>query len=199
MNAHTRLARAALLGVVLPTLLAAGGCGEVMFKRGAGPGEMQNTQAGCRQKSADEDAYATCLRAAGFVYEKPGEGGVLFSAPVPVATDAAATTESAAPAAAGAAAPAAAGGLTATVEPAGRAGASQAAPKPAPQLPADPLAKVKVASWWKLGGNAGGLAADQASCAASLGDAHRMDPNARTATVGMVGCLRGKGWFAVGQ
>ncbi|MGE0860028.1 MAG: hypothetical protein AB7I01_02250 [Gammaproteobacteria bacterium] len=208
MNAPTNFGRASFLAAAVCTVIATAGCGEVMFKRGAGPGDMSNAQADCRKNAKDEDAYAGCMRAAGYVYEKPTTEGVLFVAPTPVEAEpatagvpAAAGESDASSIAAGAAlAPSPAPGqLTATVEPAARAGESVAKPKPAPKLPADPLAQVNVASWWKLGGSAGGLDADQASCAEKLGEAHKTAPNAKRVTVGMVSCLRGKGWFAVGQ
>lgn len=204
MNGPNPLHRASLLAATLGIALASSGCGEVMFKRGAGPGDMSNAQADCRKNAKDEEAYASCMRAAGYVYEKPSTEGVLFVAPTPVeaepATASAAAQTSAPSVAAGAASVVPAPGqLTATVEPAARAGESVAKPKPAPKLPADPLAQVNVASWWKLGGSAGGLDADQASCADKLGEAHKTAPNAKRVTVGMVSCLRGKGWFAVGQ
>ncbi len=204
MNGANPLHRASLLAATLGIALTTTGCGEVMFKRGAGPGDMSNAQADCRKNSKDEDAYAGCMRAAGYVYEKPTTESVLFVAPTPVeaeaATSGSAAETSASSVAAGAAAVAPAPGqLTATVEPAARAGESVAKPKSAPKLPADPLAQVSVASWWKLGASAGALDADQASCADKLGEAHKVAPNAKRVTVGMVSCLRGKGWFAVGQ
>lgn len=204
MNGATPLPRVGLLAAALGIALTTAGCGEVMFKRGAGPGDMQNAQADCRKNTKDEDAYAACLRAAGYVYEKPTSDSVLFVAPTPVeaAPEAAAAASDPLPAAAGAAgAPVAAapGQLTATVEPAARSGESLAKPKPAPKLPADPLTQVDVASWWKLGASAGALDTDQASCAEKLGEAHKVAPNAKRVTVGMVSCLRGKGWFAVGK
>ncbi|MBK6658834.1 MAG: hypothetical protein IPG43_12055 [Proteobacteria bacterium] len=86
------------------------------------------------------------------------------------------------------------------VESAGRAGLSAPqAPTPSTKAPSDPLKKLTVASWWKLGGSASGLEADQANCGATLGEAHRVAPNAKLVTVGMLRRLRGKGWFAVGR
>ncbi len=168
-------------------LVLLNGCAEVTFKRGAGPGEMQATEQGCRAKSADVEAYKACLNAAGFIYAKPSGDAVLF------ADDAAAGTDGIALGTAPDTSP------TVSVEPSGRAG------EPLPQTakpaaaPADPRKKVTVASWWKLGGTAGGLEADQASCGATLGEAHAVAPNAKIMTIGMLRCLKGKGWFAVGR
>lgn len=182
------------------SLIAVGGCAEVTFKRGAGPGEMQATEQGCRARSADVEAYKACLNAAGFLYAKPTGDTALFADDGETA-DVAATDTGIATAVHEDAAPIAdAGAPTVKVEPSGRAGESlpQAATRKT-KAPADPLKKVTVASWWKLGGTAGGLEADQGSCATSLGDAHRVAPNAKVVTVGMLRCLKTKGWFAVGR
>ncbi len=195
----TRLTALIAAGCVALTLA---GCAEVTFKRGAGPGEMQATEQGCREKTADVEAYKACLHAAGFIYAKPSGDTALFAEqeevsgePVAAApaidahSETAAVTTTTSDTAA-----------TVSVELSGRAGESlpQAA-KPRANVPTDPLKKVTVASWWKLGGTAGGLEADQASCGDTLGDTHRVAANAKLVTVGMLRCLKGKGWFAVGR
>lgn len=192
-------------------LIALAGCAEVTFKRGAGPGEMQATEQACREKTATVEAYKSCLHAAGFIYAKPTGDTALFAedendAGIAVASEAIAEAEAASATAAPGAAPSvtaaesSAAAPTVSVEASGRAGESlpQAA-KPQAKAPADPLKKVTVASWWKLGGTAGGLEADQATCGTSLGDAHHVAPNAKVVTVGMLRCLKTKGWFAVGR
>lgn len=148
-------------------------CAEVTFKRGAGPDAMQATEQSCREKTADVDAYAGCLRAAGFIYAKPSDTAALFvaeeeraAAGESSAAIAEAAMTEAIPDPAAAAAAAANDSSSATplisVEPAERAGASlpQSA-KPKVKMNRDPLAEVTVASWWKLGGTAGGLEVDQ--------------------------------------
>jgi len=182
------------------------GCAEVTFKRGAGPGEMQATEQACREKTATVEAYKSCLHAAGFIYAKPSGDTVLFAEDeddtgIAVASETIAEAEAASGAAPAVAAAAnSAGAPTVSVEPSGRAGESlpQAA-QPKVRAPADPLKKVTVASWWKLGGTAGGLEADQATCGTTLGEAHHVAPNAKLVTVGMLRCLKTKGWFAVGR
>lgn len=194
-----RLAALIASGCALVTLC---GCAEVTFKRGAGPGEMHATEQGCRDKTADVEAYKACLHAAGFIYAKPsGDTALLVeddqqqSAEDELAASAVqAEAPAQTPAATSDAAP------TVSVEPSGRAGQSvPRAAKPKTKLPTDPLKQVTVASWWKLGGTAGGLEADQGTCASTLGNAHRVAPNAKLVTVGMLRCLKGKGWFAVGR
>lgn len=187
-------------------LVLASGCAEVTFKRGAGPGEMQATEQGCRAKSADVEAYKACLHAAGFIYAKPSGDAVLFADEQPTGAadeDGFAVGNAPGPSptpASGPATTAAESGdaPTVSVAPSGRAGESLPQP-PKAAVPADPLKKVTVASWWKLGGTAGGLEADQASCGAQLGDTHTIAPNAKVVTIGMLRCLKGKGWYAVGQ
>ena len=184
----------ASVALTVCAIVALSGCAEVMFKRGAGPGSMQSAQPSCREQSADETAYGNCLRAAGYVYAKPSTSGALFVAP---------TAETAAPFEGETVAPppaADSAALTAHVEPAARAGVSFApTTAPTPKSVVNPLREVTVASWWKLGGNAGGLEADQGSCAGQLGDAHKVAANSKLVTVGMRGCLNSKGWFVVGK
>ena len=183
-------------------------CGEVTFKRGAGPDAMQASEQSCRAKTSDVDAYAGCLRAAGYTYAKPSETDALFvdEKDEPAADESAAALADTAGtetiphqppadvAALNHAAP------TVSVEPSDRAGQSQpTSAKAKTKLIADPLAEVSVASWWKLGGTARGLESDQGLCAGTLGHAHRVAPNAKVVTIGMLRCLKDNGWFAVGR
>ena len=199
MKALQRTARLTALVGSGCVIAALNGCAEVTFKRGAGPGQMQAAEQTCRDTTADADAYAACLRAAGFIYAKPSGATALFVEPEDTSSDVTdasdSTTTDTAPAAASSVAAA-----TVSVEPSGRAGqtlsqASQAKAK----VPTSPLKEITVASWWKLGGTAAGLEADQMTCGNTLGNAHRVAANAKVVTVGMLACLRGKAWFAVGR
>lgn len=194
--------RAALMASGCALALVSG-CAEVTFKRGAGPGEMQATEQGCRAKSTDVEAYKACLNAAGFIYAKPSGDAVLFAEDGEAGADGIAVGSVADASPSPSAATASSGPTTDTptvsVQPSGRAGESLPQAAKPTAAPADPLKKVTVASWWKLGGTAGGLEADQASCGATLGDAHAVAPNAKVMTIGMLRCLKGKGWFAVGR
>jgi hypothetical protein len=60
------------------------------------------------------------------------------------------------------------------------------------------LARVDVASWWKLGGSAADLDRAIEACVGDLGAAHRPEPGARIVTAGMRACLRARGWYAFG-
>ena len=181
-------------------VIALTGCAEVTFKRGAGPDQMQATEQGCREKTATVEAYKACLNAAGFIYAKPSGDTVLFADDEEAAQAAAADTGIATAVEEEPASVATADAPTVSVEPAGRTGESlPQATKPVAKAPADPLKKATVASWWKFGGTSDGLNADQATCGSTLGEAHHVAPNAKVVTVGMLRCLKTKGWFAVGR
>ena len=75
--------------------------------------------------------------------------------------------------------------------------AAAPAPAPSPAKKLDPMSKVTVSSWWKLGGTNADLDRAVAACVDELGEAHR--PNGLTeVTVGLRDCLRDKKWFPVG-
>lgn len=78
--------------------------------------------------------------------------------------------------------------------------AAPAAPVPAKAAAKvfDPLARVRIGSWWKLGGSAAALDADVATCVGELGNAHRPDPALTEVTAGLRACLRAAGWFSLG-
>ncbi len=169
---------------LMPLALAlSGGCTEMMFKRGAGPGAMATAQQDCRAAGD----YAACLEARGFTVKDSGEPllASLVPAPVPAAASPAATPATGEVPLANASKPAAAGAPTVTSPPAA--------------APVDPLQSVKVGSWWKLGGNAGALAAAQAACVNTLGNAHRPAPDSHLVTIGMLECLRAAGWRGLGH
>jgi hypothetical protein len=77
-----------------------------------------------------------------------------------------------------------------------------AAPEPAPAATPkvlDPLSKVDVGSWWKLGGTTADLDHAIAACVTDLGEAHRPNPGATLVTVALRDCLRKAKWFPVGH
>lgn len=61
------------------------------------------------------------------------------------------------------------------------------------------LPRVRVGSWWKLGGNAAGLDAAIAACVVKLGTPHQPSANATVVTVALRDCLRADGWYAYDQ
>jgi hypothetical protein len=65
----------------------------------------------------------------------------------------------------------------------------------APVAPRDPLDRVEVNSWWKLGGRAGEVEQQTAACLEKLGPEHA--PQGPMHTLGMLSCLKEKGWRAL--
>ncbi len=171
------------------------GCGEISYKRGASPADLESARKTCRA-SGDEKSVDKCLEEQGWVIRKPDDMD-LFATIVPSndarlpAADPAKPFAVPAPAGAvilpGAAAPAQA-------KPPGSEPVA-AAPKPPP----GPMDLYTVASWWKIGAGREALEADMGACVKDLGEAHQ--PNAKTQQVtrGLVICLHDKGWKALLQ
>lgn len=180
------------LGLLLCGALAAG-CASVTFKPGASADTAAADERACRAASADDAAFAACMRERGY-YVGGRDGAKPASKPqstLPRQHAPAAAAEAAAPVAAAPAPPVEAAVVTDAVEEA-------AEPAAADPIPEDPLEQVSVASWWKVGGNPAGLEGDIDRCVAQLGDAHRPNPSAMVVTVGLRRCLRTAGWFALG-
>lgn len=206
-----------LVILAIVALLLASGCATVTFKRGAGPGSMRSDEDACRATSTDETAYTECLRERGwFVAGKAAGAETPASEPETAAEPAAAASSNRA--SAPATAPAEAPRLTppaetprpapiaappapapASAPKAAPAAAVKASATTAPPTPADPLSKVGVGSWWKLGGTAADLDRAIATCVDTLGEAHRPSPAATLVTVGLRDCLRSAKWFPVGK
>ncbi|MDO7596882.1 MAG: hypothetical protein MUQ51_06785 [Pseudomonadota bacterium] len=68
-----------------------------------------------------------------------------------------------------------------------------------PEQAADPLELIAVGSWWKTGAAPNALLADSEQCVAELGEGHQTQNNMSLVTRGLIGCMRGKGWFALKQ
>lgn len=71
--------------------------------------------------------------------------------------------------------------------------------KMTPEQAADPLELITIGSWWKTGAAPNALLADSEQCVAELGEAHQTQNNMSLVTRGLVGCMSGKGWFALKQ
>ena len=170
------------------------GCATVTFKRGASPGAMAAAEHACRSTSTDESAYAECLRERGWYVTGTGaaRGGA--------GTDAQAVE----PRALGNAS-----GAVVSDEDPGRAPVAETAPATAatpsvttaatPLEASDPMARIGVASWWKLGGSAAGLDRAIDACVGELGPAHQPNPGATLVTAGLRACLYAAGWHSVGE
>lgn len=195
---------------VVACLLAVG-CAEITFKRGASPDAMAAAERECRAATDGEDAYLGCMRERGWFamdskdIGKKITGGGEEPAPAPPPD----TAEQVAPAAT---IPPPAAPSQAATAPTEATRAPAAATVPASPLPTnrptasptvaaqpDPMARVEVSSWWKLGGTAAGLDAAIAACSTELGEAHRPAPGAKIFTTAMRACLRKTGWRPVGE
>lgn len=193
----------------LGATLALTGCGEMVFKRGAGPGSMADAQTDCRAKTDGEQAYIACMEQQGYVIKGSQQSVFVGGAdePGPAGSSSGGSSLFVEGAAAAPAAPASAPVATKPAPVATQAAPVSAAPTAAPAAPMpapkpatlDPLEQVDVASWWKLGGSAGQLEAAQAACVTELGNAHRPDPDSTKVTRAMVGCLRDAGWRGIGR
>jgi hypothetical protein len=183
---------------------AAAGCATVTFKPGVSPDGMAIDEHACREADAGDAAYVACMRERGwFVGGKSAQrasavqeqlhdrqavdavGGALASDGV---------EESAATASKPQRTNSPSTEASAYVESADR---TQDAPRQRSAAP-DPLARIHVSSWWKLGAGPDALGRAVDACLRELGDPHRPDPAVTEVTVGFRDCLRGDGWFAVG-
>jgi uncharacterized protein YceK len=204
-----------LIVLSIVALLLFTGCATVSFKRGAGPGNAKADEDACRASSTSAEAYADCLRQRGWMVSTPGRAAEPAVAPEPAsaAPVAPATTKpsSAVDAAPHGAPPTHGGprGGAPIVEPTpGSAGkpdpartsrsAAAPAPIPSPVKKLDPMTKVTVSSWWKMGGTNADLDAAVKACVDELGPAHAPNTGPTEVTVALRECLRGKKWFAVG-
>lgn len=188
--------------MILVALLAA--CGDVTFKRGAGPGAMAADERSCRASAPDDAGFAACMRERGWFVALSGEDATTSSAADRwlEARDDVQAADAMPQADSVPQAPAPAASVTRPSGDDDEPAPSVPAPVPlvAPAKPAfDPLAEDTVASWWKLGGSAAALDDAIADCVAELGVAHRPDPGARRVTAGLRACLRAEGWFPVGN
>jgi hypothetical protein len=201
-----------ILSIIALALLA--GCATVTFKRGAGPGNAKADEDACRATSTSEEAYADCLRERGWMVSTPGHAAETAAepeaAPAPVAPPAAPAPAPAAPAKPTApptskpsaatappapAAPAAAAPSSGTAKPAAAVPAPAATPG---KKPLDPMTKVAVSSWWKLGGTNADLDRAVTTCVDELGAAHKPNAGPTEVTVALRDCLRKQKWFPVG-
>ena len=184
------LTRAAVVVIIT---LASVSCASYTFKRGASPGDMAADEAACR---ATEQVFHECMRNRGwFIASNPGD--LKPAEPVVEQSTMTPAKDTSAVPAAKESANQVAGAMASDPAPS-RADLKSG---PAAEVPKvfDPLTPLAVSSWWKFGGNAGGLEHDIAACIAELGNAHRPQPAATIVTQGMHACLKGHGWYAIGK
>ena len=203
--------------IVAVVLALGSGCTSVTFKRGASPTAMAADETGCREDNAAEDAYRRCMRdngwfvaggassAASSATSQSGRTGTgsspaskvidfsLTAAEPEVRTAQLPTTRPPLPAT-----PSVASNttprLSSSIDASSPVGASTGG-----LALVDGSSLVGVASWWKFGGTAGGLDTDIDDCTRELGDNHRPAPAVTRVSRAMGGCLRKRGWYAIGK
>ena len=58
----------------------------------------------------------------------------------------------------------------------------------------DPLARIQVSSWWKMGASAEQLIIEGQACLTELGDAYYANGNMSEVSLGVAFCMEDKGW-----
>ncbi|MBL8468101.1 hypothetical protein [Methyloversatilis discipulorum] len=171
-----RLTRPFFLSALTLGVLA--GCTSVSFKQGAGGADYRRDERACMGTTTERTAFIQCMEAKGWWTRSTEELSQITLVSVEE-SEAAAEVQQATPA--DAPAPAAA-----PANPAPRTGTTTA--------PKDPLARLRIAMWSKMGAGANELIADQTQCLSTLGEAHAPDTTAGTVTRGLYECLRKQGW-----
>ncbi|WP_018411846.1 hypothetical protein [Methyloversatilis thermotolerans] len=191
----TRMHR--LLACSIATLLAAG-CSSISFKQGAGGADYRRDERACLGTTTERTAFLQCMEAKGWWTRSTEELATITLVPVdeteqagedamsPAEADAAASH--ATPAPAGVSAPAAA------PPPPASAGASARTAPSTTAAARDPMARVRIAMWSRMGAGTAELIADQKRCLDTLGEAHAPDTTAGTVTRGLYECMRKQGW-----
>jgi hypothetical protein len=203
------------------------GCASVTFKRGASPEAMASDERACRNSTADDAAFVECMRSRGWFMSgtsdrhaegtkvpvskpKPGDASDTPNNPIapPASAEAPLPSIVGNPAAPSPTVPSVAvstpavpgnASIPAVVTPTPTVAASSSATMTVSAESVDPMERVSVASWWKLGGTTAGLNRAIDACVAELGDAYRPDPVATEVTVALRGCLRKAGWYPFGS
>lgn len=163
------LTRQAALPLILVISAALTACGEVAYKQGAGADQLETAKQKCNSQS--KTGYDECMKAEGWsIYKRDDDNPLMVVSPVEDNR-------------------AAASGYVATAAVA--VPKKDAAGKP---IPPNPMDKLNVSSWWKMGGNADGLQIDTDACVEKLGPAHKPVDGSNLYTRGLVLCLKDKGW-----
>lgn len=163
-----RLTRPLFLSALTLGLLA--GCTSVSFKQGAGGADYRRDERACMGTTTERTAFIQCMEAKGWWTRSTEELSQITLVSVEESEAAA------------------------EVQPARPAPAARTTAAPAPVVPKDPLARLRIAMWSKMGAGANELIADQTQCLSTLGEAHAPDTTAGTVTRGLYECLRKQGW-----
>ncbi len=204
-----------ILIIVLP--LAASGCGEVSYKRGASVRDVETAHAACRGVSESE--FSNCLQQQGWEIQKFDDSDLFAETSVTdnrgtppekaeksafVEVQAATNTNSVVESEAAQTIQleqtkqtAASNTNEATTSPASATVVEAKTTTKTTPTPVDPLKTYKINSWWKFGGTPAHLKTDQSNCVATLGEAHQPDMSTQTYTRGLIECLHKNGWKAL--
>lgn len=171
-----------LVTMALTCLGLLSACGELAYKRGGQPAELEEVQNTCRNSPKPGETYEQCMTSHGWTVRN------LELEPLVVATSANPDNRVAPQAVADVLAP-----MTSPIP-------NQVKPAvvaTTPAKPEDPMELLKVNSVWKFGGTPTELESATEKCVAKLGDKHRpvMSPQ-QLMTRAMVRCLRDQGWYA---
>jgi hypothetical protein len=178
-----RLTRPLFLSALTLGLLA--GCTSVSFKQGAGGADYRRDERACMGTTTERTAFIQCMEAKGWwtrTTEELSQIALVSVEESEAAAEAqpAVRDESEAPGTAPAGT--------------GPSAGSAAVHARTAAVPTDPLARLRIAMWSKMGAGATELIADQTQCLSALGEAHTPDTSAGTVTRGLYDCLRKQGW-----
>lgn len=167
------------------------GCGELSYKRGASPNELEKTKQTC-QTNSNYKVIEKCLEDNGWTLQKLGAFDafeeIITKNDSQTSKETTHITDSK---------------LNENIEKVTTANVpTQPSNKytiktSAKITPFNPLDTYIVNSWWKTGAKADGFKVDSSFCEAKLGEAHKLDPKNQTATTGFIVCMREKGWKAI--
>lgn len=167
-----------LTNALLLLALLQNGCGEIAYKRGASAGDLDSSKKVCPAKSDDQPGYEKCMTAQGWQLENLDEA-MAFDALMPVIaskpTQPASTANQ----------------QSSDTE---KNDSNKAAVDSASKPETNPMARLSINSWWKLGGNAADLTKAKNECTKTLGEAHLVDAINQQVSVDFLTCMKEKGW-----
>jgi hypothetical protein len=162
--------------LAIVTVIAVAGCGQIAFKRGSGTDALMADRASCREQNPYPAAVRACMAQHGWhITDLNGEPAPAPAYPALVAAQQAPDIAPSMPTPPG-------------------------APPPAPELqPLRGSDKIRVGSWWHVGGGAGDLHAAVDGCVSKLGPADQPDAGYHTVTRALYSCLAAQGWRKFGS
>lgn len=167
-------------------LILLAGCGELAYKRGASPQELEVAKKSC-QNAGDKAAVDQCLESKGWAVQQIGAIGLPDSELFASATDTPDNRNPSQPHAVAVSDTATTSSNSSNIE----IVSTQAAPiKPPP----NPFETYKINSWWKMGGGREALEQSMGICSEKLGEAHQPDRKQQIFTRAFAACMYENGW-----